>query len=201
MITKIGVELTKEDKVSLLRDGVKTRENREEAMGTALSGIGGILGGVTGSISSKLLSTNPIFATKQGKTLATIGAYGMPILGASIGSSVLRGLGRHAVNSAHSSNVFADTHGKSLVPDNYKDNKAATTAAYGAASGAGMGALGYLGAKALYKLHTGKTLVSPVIPRNIGSALLMGTGIGLGRQLLNNSIISGADAAREKYDI
>lgn len=38
MITKLGEELTHEEKVSLLRDGVKRRENRGEALGTALGG-------------------------------------------------------------------------------------------------------------------------------------------------------------------
>lgn len=148
------------------------------------------------------MSAHPFFAANKGnKAIGTVGALGLPAVGMLLGHSMFRSAGKNLVNSANDSTVFADVHGRNFVPEKYKDNKNATTAAFGAASGAGIGAAGYLGAKGLYKYRTGRPLVSPVMPKSLGGAMLLGTGIGLGRQLLNKSIISGADAARDKYSI
>ena len=211
MITKTANTLVNgryldEDILNKLKDnyahGSLNNMYREvEAVKTVGSGIGGLLGGLGGSIGHKLLTANNLFSSGKGKALGTAGAMLAPLVGSAIGTSAGGNIGGQAITNAIRNERFHTENGRKLLPEKYKKNDLAALSTNATLKGGLVGAGGYASAKGLHKLMTGKPLVNSIMPKTIYGATGIGAGVGLGSALLSKALHNYSITSKEKYKV
>lgn len=195
---------------NLLESGVDHRQNMVEGAGILGATTGGATGGVLGRAYYKAGLEHPAVRTlldqmnpKDAGKLRFAGSRWIPGIAMGAGALAGAGLATAGVRNAFRSDTFNRTLGQRMLnaDDPDTENKTQTALAGGMATGAGVGMAGQALASRLIKRNFPDIPAGKLTPKSLGKAALVGSGFGALRAMINRSIVSGGESARERLDI